>query len=92
VNVLVAALLLSASTLQAPRPAPIVTVADGRLLGTQEPDGRVLFRGIPFAAPPTGPRRWRPPAPAKPWRGIRDARASAPSCPQLDEGWCRYQR
>ncbi|MEJ8630148.1 carboxylesterase family protein [Sphingomonas sp. I4] len=67
----------------------MVTVADGTLLGTQEPDGRVLFRGIPFAAPPTGPRRWRPPAPAKPWRGIRDARASAPSCPQLDEGWNR---
>lgn len=86
---MVAALLLSASTPQAPRQAPIVTVADGTLRGTQEPDGRVLFRGIPFAAPPTGPRRWRPPAPATPWRGIRDARASAPSCPQLDEGWNR---
>lgn len=88
-SVLVAALLLSASTPQAPRPVPIVTVAEGTLRGTQEPDGRMLFHGIPFAAPPTGPRRWRPPAPATPWRGIRDAGTSAPSCPQLDEGWNR---
>lgn len=86
-SILVAALLLSGFTPQAPRPTPIVTVADGTLRGTQEPEGRMLFRGIPFAAPPTGPRRWRPPAPTTPWQGIRDARASAPSCPQLDEGW-----
>ncbi|WP_230480872.1 carboxylesterase/lipase family protein [Sphingomonas sp. Leaf21] len=69
--------------------APVVRVAEGSLRGVREADGRMLFRGIPFAAPPTGPRRWRPPVAATPWRGIRDARASAPSCLQLDEGWNR---
>lgn len=31
------------------------------------------FLGIPFAAPPVGGLRWRPPAPLSPWRGVRDA-------------------
>ena len=32
-----------------------------------------IFRGVPFAEPPIGPLRFRPPAPAKPWTGTRDA-------------------
>jgi para-nitrobenzyl esterase len=42
----------------------------------------VSFRGIPFAAPPTGELRWRPPAPAQPWQGIRQASEYGPACPQ----------
>ena len=38
--------------------------------------------GIPYAAPPVGPLRWRPPQPAARWAGIRDATAYAPHCPQ----------
>jgi para-nitrobenzyl esterase len=38
----------------------------GRLSGTTE--GRlVVFKGIPYAEPPTGSRRWQPPEPARPW-------------------------
>ena len=40
------------------------------------------FLGIPYAAPPVGALRWRPPHPAAPWIGIRDATKFAPHCPQ----------
>ena len=46
--------------------------------------GAVAFKGIPFAAPPEGALRWRPPAPAVPWRGVKAATAFGPVCPQLD--------
>jgi para-nitrobenzyl esterase len=41
-----------------------------------------VFKGIPFAAPPVGPRRWRAPEPAPPWDGVRKADAFSPSCIQ----------
>ncbi|WP_405428493.1 carboxylesterase/lipase family protein [Streptomyces erythrochromogenes] len=41
------------------------------------------FEGIPFAAPPTGPRRWRLPEPARRWEGVRDAGAPGSRCVQL---------
>lgn len=49
-----------------------VQVAEGLLRGSS--DGRVTrFRAVPYAAPPLGPLRFRPPAPATPWEGERDA-------------------
>jgi para-nitrobenzyl esterase len=45
------------------------------------------YLGIPYAAPPVGPLRWRPPQPAAPWAGIRDATAFAPHCPQPPSGF-----
>src|SRR5450432_415776 len=41
-----------------------------------------VFRAIPYAAPPLGPLRWAPPAPAPRWSGARLAVAPAPACPQ----------
>jgi para-nitrobenzyl esterase len=49
--------------------------------GTAGPGG-YAFLGLPYAAPPTGSLRWRPPQPPAAWQGIRDATAFAPSCPQ----------
>ena len=55
-------------------PAPEVDVAGGRLRGSWKNKGAVaVFRNVPFAAPPVGERRWKPPAPAEPWTGVRNA-------------------
>ncbi|MFT3976107.1 MAG: carboxylesterase family protein [Sphingomonas bacterium] len=55
----------------------------GILRGTVAADGRIAaYKGIPYARPPVGPLRWRPPAPASAWRGIRDASAFGHACIQ----------
>lgn len=61
---------------------PLVKTAEGRVEGT-ESSGIRLFRGIPFAAPPTGPLRWREPQPVSAWKGRRAATAFGPRCAQL---------
>ena len=45
-------------------------------------DGLCIYRGIPYAMPPTGARRWRPPAPLPRWDGVREAIHSGPGCTQ----------
>ena len=45
-------------------------------------DGVLAFKGLPFAAPPVGPLRWRPPQPAAPWSGVRPALAYGHDCMQ----------
>jgi para-nitrobenzyl esterase len=64
-----------------PASESVVCLPAGGLQGLVDGD-IVAFRGIPYAAPPVGPLRWRPPQPAAPWTGIRDARAFGPPCPQ----------
>jgi para-nitrobenzyl esterase len=61
--------------------APIVTTVDGAVRGTTV-SGGYAFRGLPYAAPPVGDLRWRPPQLPARWRGVRDAATFAPSCPQ----------
>jgi para-nitrobenzyl esterase len=61
--------------------APVVTIDGGHARGVAVPGGYV-FRGLPYAAPPTGRLRWRVPRPPAEWDGIRDATVFAPSCPQ----------
>ena len=59
----------------------LVRTATGMVRGVVE-SGHRLFAGIPYAAPPVGPLRFRPPSPATPWAGIRDATEPGPRCIQ----------
>jgi para-nitrobenzyl esterase len=55
-----------------------VTIDGGRVSGIVT-DGVNTYRGIPYAAPPVGELRWKPPAPLVPWQGVRDGRTTPPS-------------
>lgn len=67
-------------------PAQVVQV-DGGAVQAEEWNGSLLFRGIPFAAPPLGQLRWKPPQPAIPWKGVRESADRPPSCIQGDQDW-----
>lgn len=58
-----------------------VQTSGGELLGSLE-EGVRVFRGIPYAAPPVGDLRWRPPQQPAPWEGVRDATGNGHACPQ----------
>jgi para-nitrobenzyl esterase len=60
----------------------VVKTDAGSVLGINE-SGIWAYLGIPYAAPPVGDLRWRPPAAAKPWTGIREAKEFGPACPQV---------
>ena len=62
--------------------APIVRIEGGLVRGVAVPGGGDAFLGLPYAAPPVGNLRWRPPQAPAGWRGVRDATQFAPSCPQ----------
>jgi para-nitrobenzyl esterase len=64
----------------------IVTLSLGQLEGTHR-EGVFTFKGVPFAAPPVGERRWLSPQPVEPWPGVLQAGqfgTTAPQNPMLD--------
>ena len=65
---------------------PTVTVTGGQVRGEARGAGAV-FRGVPFAAPPVGDRRWKPPGPIAAWTAARDATVSGAPCLQRSYGW-----
>jgi para-nitrobenzyl esterase len=64
---------------------PTVTTSEGPVMGFHR-DGVTQFRGIPYAAPPVGPLRWRPPQPHAKWTGILDAVNFGDTCVQNQPG------
>lgn len=66
-------------------PAP-VHLRNGWVQGTTE-EGLTVYKGIPFAAPPLGSLRWRPPQPVANWSGTLHADHFSPTCMQTIESW-----
>jgi para-nitrobenzyl esterase len=79
-----AMLLISCAT-QAPvdlgAAAPVASTRLGQVEGMRE-GNLAIFRGVPFAAPPSGLNRWKPPQPATAWSSVRPAKVFAPACTQ----------
>jgi para-nitrobenzyl esterase len=69
---------------QVKQPAVVVSTNSGLVGGTTSTDGNMLiWRGIPYAAPPVGPLRWAAPQPPASWSGVLDATGPAKTpCPQ----------
>lgn len=77
-------LISSASAQEARKPeqaSAVVKVDSGQLQGV-EAEGVISFKGIPFAAPPVGELRWRPPQPTPKWTGVRQAAEFGRNCMQ----------
>jgi len=62
----------------------LVRVQGGKVHGTTA-NGVIVFKGIPYAAPPVGKLRWRVPQPPVPWSGVREADKFGPACMQTDD-------
>jgi para-nitrobenzyl esterase len=59
----------------------LVNINQGAIEGVIEND-IIIYKGVPFAEPPVGDLRWRPPQPPKKWEGVFKADKYAPACPQ----------
>jgi len=71
----------ASSPLPGPEPGPVVAAPAGALRGAAAGGIRV-FKGIPYALPPTGPLRWKPPVPAPSWKDTREATEFGSVCVQ----------
>ena len=90
---MMSALLVLAATLPAMAQSPAspprtpVRIDTGLVSGVSARDPAItVYKGIPFAAPPVGRLRWRAPAPAAPWKGVRQADTFGALCPQPTQG------
>ena len=65
---------------------PLVIKTDlGKVQGKMSADGQARdFLGIPYAAPPVGPLRWKPPQPAAKWQGVRQSTSFGSRCYQQE--------
>lgn len=71
--------------------APIVRTRAGKLEGCAE-DGLFVFRGVRYAEPPVGPRRWMAPEPVKPWDGVQPAKGFGSVAPQQEQPITEIQK
>lgn len=63
-------------------PLPPIATSGGAVVGLVLPSGVKTWFGVPFAQPPTGAWRWRPPQPMS-WNGTWNADRKMPECPQV---------
>lgn len=66
-------------------PGPVVVTKDGQIKGITV-DKAHIFYGIPYADPPVGAYRWKPPRPVSPWPGVYDASFPRAACVQACNG------
>ncbi len=73
-------------------PVSTATLKAGIVEGVHFGPGQtgVAFLGVPYAAPPVGDLRWKPPQSVRPWTGMRRATKFGAACPQLPAGWLPY--
>ena len=62
----------------------VAETRDGKVRGAEIADGVLAWRGIPYARPPIGALRFRPPEPPEPWAGVRDALEYGSRSPQAE--------
>lgn len=65
--------------------AVLAHTTSGQVRGQVDGNGIAVFRGIPYARPPVGERRFLAPAPPDPWLGTRDAFEQGPGCWQVPQ-------
>jgi para-nitrobenzyl esterase len=82
-SLILAGLLAALGLAWGPAQAEPIQIEGGKIEGAQMGATRV-FKGIPYAAPPVGPLRWRPPQPPRAWRDVRMATSFSPACSQLE--------
>ena len=77
-----AAVMAVSLAAKAPATTPVVDTAQGKVQGLKN-DGVDVFLGLPYAAPPVGPLRFKAPQPATSWQGIYDATTMGAPCMQM---------
>ena len=69
-----------------------VSVTGGQITGVLSEDGQtVIYKGVPFAAPPVGELRWKAPQPVEPWEGVRACDTFSAICPQSTFAYGDFQ-
>jgi para-nitrobenzyl esterase len=81
-NLVTVATLLALTAPTGAMAADRVNTANGVVEGSTEESGIRAFKGIPFAAPPVGDLRFKPPQPVKSWDGVKQTVAFGPRCMQ----------
>ena len=74
--------LISSQTVTTGTASPTINTEAGPVTGVPLANGAWVFRGIPYAAPPIGPLRWRPPTPPAHWSAVRPLSEFGPACIQ----------
>jgi para-nitrobenzyl esterase len=78
-------LCIGATALASPATAAVKATVDAGVLQGSTEDGVMSFKGIPYAAPPVGELRWRPPQPVAAWHGVRSATQYGHDCMQIPD-------